>query len=91
MNDLFHGFELIRACIYDILMFTKGDWKYHVQKLELTPDKLKEKGLKCNIENSFIGKIEIKYLGFGVTCDGVKPTNKKIDPITNMRPLNPGK
>ena len=25
MNDLFHGFEFIRACIYDILILTKRD------------------------------------------------------------------
>ena len=33
MNDLFHGLEFIRACIDDLLVLTKGDWVYHVQKL----------------------------------------------------------
>ena len=53
MNDLFHGFELIRAYIDDLLILTKGYWIDHVQKLELTLNKLKEKGLKCNIEKYF--------------------------------------
>ena len=43
MNDLFHGFEFIRAYIYNLLIMAKGDWKYHLQKLELTLNKLKEK------------------------------------------------
>ena len=33
MNDLFHVFEFIRAYIENILILTRGDWKYHVQKL----------------------------------------------------------
>ena len=32
MNDLFHGFEFIRAYIDELLILTKGDWKDHVQK-----------------------------------------------------------
>ena len=50
MNDFFHGFELIRAYIDDFLIFTKGDWTYHVQNLGLTINELKGKLLKCNIE-----------------------------------------
>ena len=43
MNDLFHGFEFIHACIDELLILTKGDWTYHAQKLELTLNKLKGK------------------------------------------------
>ena len=64
MNGLFHGFGFIRAYIYDLLILTKVDWIYHVQKLELILNKLKEKGLKRNIENSFFGKTKMEYLGF---------------------------
>ena len=31
-------------------------WKYHVQKLKLTLNRLKYNGLKCNIEKYFLGK-----------------------------------
>ena len=54
MNDLFNGFEFICAYIEDLLVLTEGDCKYHVQKLKSTLNKLKEKGLKCNIENYFL-------------------------------------
>ena len=41
MNDLFHEFEFIRACIDKLLILTTGDWTYHVHNLELTLNKLK--------------------------------------------------
>ena len=49
MNDLFHAFEFIREYIDGLLILTKGYWTYNVHKLELTLNKLKEKGFKCNI------------------------------------------
>ena len=77
INDLFHGFEFIRAYIDDLLILTKVDRTDGLHKLELTIIKLKGKGLKCNIENSFFGKTEMEYLVFWVTRYDVKPTNKK--------------
>ena len=52
--------------------------------MELTLNKLKVKGLKCNIEKSFFGQTKMEYLGFGVTCNDVKHIDKKIKYITNM-------
>ena len=49
-------------------------------------NKLKEKGLKCNIGSSFFGQTEMVYLGFWVTRNDVKPIHKKIEVITNMAP-----
>ena len=40
LNDLFHGLELIRAYIDELLVLTKEYWVYHVQNLELTLNKL---------------------------------------------------
>ena len=86
MNDLYHGLEFIRAYIDDLLISIKRDWTDHVHKLELTINKLKEKGLKYNIEKSFLGQTEMEYLGFWVTRNGKKTINKKIEAITNMKP-----
>ena len=33
MNNLFHGFEFIRAYIDDLLILKEGYWRDHVQKL----------------------------------------------------------
>ena len=48
MNDLFHVFEFIRAYMDYPLILTKLYWTDYVQRLELTKNKLKEKGLECN-------------------------------------------
>ena len=63
MKDLFNEFEFIRVYIYQFLILTKGDWIDHVQKLEWTLNKMKEKGLKYNTEKSLFGKTEMEYLG----------------------------
>ena len=59
MNNLFHGFEFIPAYIEELLVLTNEECTYHVQNLELTLNKLKEKGLKYNIENYFLKKTKI--------------------------------
>ena len=64
INNLFHGFEFIRAYMDDLLILTREDWADFIQKLELTINKLKEKGLKCDIETFFFGQTEMEYLGF---------------------------
>ena len=59
----------------DVFILTQLDYTYHVQKLELTLNKLNLKGLKYNIEKSFFGKTKMEYLGLWVTRYGVKPIN----------------
>ena len=86
MNDLFHGFEFIHAYIDELLISTKGDRIDHVQMIELMLNKMKEKVLKCNIEESLFVQTKMEYLGLWVTHDGVKPINRKIEAITNMKP-----
>ena len=77
MNDLFHGFESMRAYIDGILILTKGDREYHVHKSELTINILNKKGLTYNIEKSLFDQTEMEFLGFWVTRDGVMTTYKK--------------
>ena len=76
INDLFHGFEFICVYMDEILILTKGNWIDHVHKLELTLNKLKEIGLKYNIEKSLFRQTKMEYIGFWVTLDGLKPINK---------------
>ena len=86
MNYLFHGFKFIRVYIQNLSILTKRYWAYNVQTLELTYNKLKGKGIKYNIKDSLFGQTEIEYLGFWVTCDGVKPINSNIEAVTHMKP-----
>ena len=78
MNKLFHGFELIRAYIDDLLITNKGDWSDQLEKLELTLQKLKENGIKCNIKELLFGKNKMAYLGLWATKNRIRPINKKL-------------
>ena len=55
MRNLFQGFKVIRVHIYEMCILSKRYWTYHVQKFELTLNKLKEGELTYNIEKSFFG------------------------------------
>ena len=83
-------FEFICTYIHEILVLSKGFWTDHVQKLELALNKLEEKGLNCNTSNYFFGKTEMRYLGFWVTRDGVKPIDKNTS-NKNTKPQTPQK
>ena len=56
MNKLSRGFESIPTYIDDLLIIKMGDCSDQFEKLEQTPQKIKDNGIKCNIENSFFGK-----------------------------------
>ena len=77
MRNLSQGFEFICSDIYDLLILTKWDWTDHVKKLELNLNKPKESDIKYNIENYFVRRTEMEYLGFWITHNGVKNINKK--------------
>ena len=76
MNNLFQGYEFTHAYINNLMVITKEYYIDHVQELELSLNKLKESGLKCDIEKSFFVQTEMEYLGFWVKHYGIKPIYK---------------
>ena len=72
--------NLSEAYIGDMLIINKGDWSNHLEKLELTLQKLKDNGFKCNIEKSSFGQTHMEYLRFWVPKTGFRPINKKYKP-----------
>jgi len=49
-------------------------------------DQLAEEGQQINASKSHWAVIEVEYLGFSLTSDGLKPQPKKVDAIPNMEP-----
>ena len=86
MDDLFYGFVSICAYIDELMILIRGYWTAHLHNLLLTQNKLKGKGIKCNVEKSLFGQNTMECLVLWVTPNGVKSTNKKIEAITNMKP-----
>ena len=52
--------------------------------MELPLNKLKDIGLKCDIDNYFFGKINMEYFSFWEIRVGVKALDKEIEAINNM-------
>ena len=86
ISELFEGFKNVRAYIDDLLVINKGDWDEHLDILDKVLQRLAEAGLKVNAEKSFFGRPECEYLGYWVTQDGIKPLDKKVEAIHNLKP-----
>ena len=84
MNELFQGFEHVRAYLDDLLVLTKSDFDDHLRKLRTVLEKLRTAGLKVNAPKSFFGRAELEYLGYWITREGIKPVPKKIEAVQKI-------
>ena len=85
MSTLMQDLEYVRAYIDDLLVITKGSFEDHLAKLDKVLVKLRKAGLKVNAKKSFFAKNELEYLGYWITQNGIQPTTKKVDAISNMK------
>ena len=88
MNELFDGFDYIRAYIDDLLIINKGTYGDHLEKIDSVLYKLGEAGLKVNATKSFFAQTELEYLGYWITREGILPVPKKIAAIQNIATPN---
>ena len=86
MNEIFVGFEYVRAYIDDLLIITKGDLEDHLEKVEQVLHKLQEKGLKVNANKCSFAQDKLEYLGYLITRKGIKPIAKKIEAMKRIKP-----
>ena len=86
MSDLTQDLEHVRAYIDDLLIFTKGDYEDHLNKVGEVMGRLQKAGLKVNAGKSSFAKEELEYLGYWVTREGVQPLPNKVDAIKNLAP-----
>ena len=86
MNELFAGFEEVKAYIDDLLLITKGSWEDYLEKLEKVLVKLEKAGLKVNMGKSFFGQHELEYLGYWITRKGIMPLPNKVSAIHEIEP-----
>ena len=84
MNELFTGFEYVRAYIDDLLCISNGTYEDHLIKLDKILDKLKKAGFKVNAKKSSFCQKELEYLGFKITREGIMPLPDKVQAILNI-------
>ena len=85
MSELMAGLEFARVYIDDLLVLSKGDFSEHIQNLEVGFDGLNEAGLKINASKSSFGCGELEHLGYWISRKGIRPIDKKVGAICNLK------
>ncbi len=78
MLDLMESLEYVQAYLDDFLCISRSSPEDHLEKLEEVLRHLCDMGLKVNAEKSTFCALEIEYLGYILTRDGIKPQNSKV-------------
>jgi hypothetical protein len=86
MLELMESLEFVRAHLDNLLCISKLSLEDHLEKLEVVLGQLCNKGLKVNAAKLAFSALEIEYLGYVLTRDGIKPQSNKVQAILVMKP-----
>ena len=81
MMKLMDTLEYVRAYIDDLLCISRDSLDDHLDKLEEVLKRLRDAGLKVNADKSTFCTLEIEYLGYVLSKDGIKPQSNKVQSI----------
>jgi hypothetical protein len=92
--DIFQGkmlllmetLEYVRAYLDNLLCISKLSLEDHIEKLEEVLRRLCDAGLKVNAARLTFCALEIEYLGYVLTRDGIKPQSNKVQAILAIKP-----
>jgi hypothetical protein len=85
MLELMKSLGYVRAYIDDLLCISKLSLEDHLGKLEEALRQLWDTGLKVNAAKLTFCALEIEYLGYVLTRDGIKPQSKKVQAILAIK------
>jgi hypothetical protein len=85
MSELMESLEFVRAYLDDLLCISKLSLEDHLEKLEVVLRQLCNAGLKVNAAKSTFCALEIEYLGYLLTRDGIKPQSNKVQAILAIK------
>jgi hypothetical protein len=86
MSELMESLEYVRAYLDDLPCISKLSLEDHLEKLEEVLKQLCEAGLKVNAAKLTFCALEIEYLGYVLTRDGIKPQSNKVQAILAIKP-----
>ena len=84
LSTLFQELPHITIYIDDIIIIGVSSFTENLQQLSEVFNRLKHKCLQVNLEKSKWVESEVAYLGFLISCDGIKPLPSKIQGIISM-------
>jgi hypothetical protein len=61
-----------------LILSTEKGFEKHLDKLELVLTRLREAGLKINAVKSFFAQTNLEYLGYNISREGLRPSQKKV-------------
>ena len=77
MSELMLTLEYVRVYLDDLLVITKGTFEDYLVKIEEVLKRLKKAKLRVNAPKCGFALHEIKYLGYLLTREGIKPQPEK--------------
>ena len=72
------------SCYLDDIIVASNSLDKHIEQLHRLFTRIQEYGFHLKIEKSNFFMQQIKYLGFIVDSDGIRPDPEKVKPIVNM-------
>ncbi len=76
--------EGVEVVVDDLLVHGRTQ-KEHDERLTKVLERARKLNLKLSIEKSKISKKEIDYVGHKITAEGLKPTEERVQAISNMK------
>jgi len=83
---LMESLEYVRAYIDDLLCISRESFDDHLDKHEEVLKRLRDAGLKVNADKSTFCALEIEYLGYVLSKNGIKPQSNKVQAILAIHP-----
>ncbi len=85
MSELMESLEVVRAYLDDLLSISELSLEDHLDKLEVVLRQLCNSGLKVNAAKLTFYALEIEYLGYVLTRDGIRPQSNKVQAILAIK------
>lgn len=85
MNDVvLRDLDFIFIYLDDVIIATENNANIHKQQIRKVLQRLNEFGITINLAKCDFGKTELEYLGFHVSKDGLRPTDKQVRVISEF-------
>jgi hypothetical protein len=85
MSNLMDSLEYVRAYLDDLLCISQLSLEDHLEKLERVLRQFCDAGLKVNAAKLTFCTLEIEYLGYVFTRDGIKTQSNKVQAILAIK------
>ena len=86
MAAVLEGLEDVAIPYLDDVIVLGESVEEHMKNLEIVFDRLRKHGLKMKLKKCEFFRVEVSYLGFIVSADGIKPDPSKVSAIQEMAP-----